>query len=93
VGDGENKNNLKSLQGLEQYLFVQLPGGNAYVHRVDKAAIEDTRLRNALLQFGRILACKLMGCPERSNWKSCVASKTQETDWTKKFAIVMNSAD
>lgn len=29
-------------------------------------------------QFGRILACHLLGQPERLNWKACLLDKSQE---------------
>jgi len=86
-----NRDNLEVVKTLEEYLFIQLPGGKGFVHRAKKASTEDGRLRGALLQFGRSIVCRLLNCPDRANWKSCVASKAQETAWTKAMSELMPS--
>jgi hypothetical protein len=96
VGKGvgaSNDDNLSEIRKLKEYLFVQLPGGKAFVHQAAKDNVEDIRKRTTLLNFGRIIACKLLGCPERSNWKSCVASHAQEESWTKSLAATINAQE
>ena len=77
------RSNLEEIRKLDEYLFLQFPGGKAFVFNGKSSTFEDSKLRNGLLQFGRMIVCELLRCPEKVNWKSCIASKQQETTWAK----------
>jgi len=83
-GDEEKDNDEKSSS--REYIFAQLPSGKAFVHR--GRALKGVRGENDVklpLQFGRAVACRIMGTMRRVQWKDCVVPKEKETAMTQQF--------
>lgn len=66
------------LQGGENYFFVELPEGTILAHVLDPR-------EKMPLQLGREVCAKLLGMPERIDWRICKASKVEETSMVEKF--------
>ncbi len=45
------------------------------------------------LRFGRAVLTKLLGCPEREDWKKCQLSKDEEGKITQKFKLSFEAFD
>eukprot|EP00250_Pteridium_aquilinum_P012486 c20756_g3_i1 orf=573-2408(-) len=66
------------LQGEKNYFFVELPEGTILVHVLDS--------RDSIpVQFGREVCARVLGVPERSDWRACKLSKDEERAMAEKF--------
>lgn len=74
------------LKGGENYFFVELPEGTVIVHIIDPG-------ENMPLQFGREVSAKILGIPERSDWRICKVSKNEETEAAETFKKEFQSYD
>jgi hypothetical protein len=79
VGQLDKDETLEQVVGDGHYIFVELDGGVRLVHRVDPDA------RRLPLQFGRRVLAKLMGAPEREDWKNCSQPKHIESETARSF--------
>eukprot|EP00944_MAST-04C_sp_MAST-4C-sp1_P010658 g10658.t1 len=73
-----------------QYIYVELCDGQRFIHRV----LEERRSAGTVpLQFGRQIIAKALACPERTNWKSCIVPRDQETQLANGFKGVFRDFD
>lgn len=66
------------LQGGRNYFFVELPEGTVLAHVLDSG-------ESIPMQFGREVCAKLLGIPERGDWRVCKLSKDEEKAAAEKF--------
>ncbi|KAH7420763.1 hypothetical protein KP509_13G021200 [Ceratopteris richardii] len=66
------------IEGEKNYFFVELPEGMVLVHVLESG--EDIPV-----QFGREVLAKLLGVPERGDWRACKLSKDDERTLSDKF--------
>ncbi|KAI8811766.1 CwfJ C-terminus 1-domain-containing protein-like protein [Cladochytrium replicatum] len=76
--EGENGDNEKAISGDNERWVTYVPS----VERVEEFesrafSARGPRLMN--LQFGRLVLSKLLGSPERADWKRCVQTEAEET--------------
>jgi hypothetical protein len=73
-----------------QYIHIELCDGRRFLHKVNA---EQRDAGKVPLQFGRQIAAKALGCPERAHWKNCVVSGEEETRLAEGFKQVFRPFD
>jgi hypothetical protein len=95
VGEGAGASHRQNLNALCQavgaeaeYVYFQLPGGKAFLHRVragsGSAGHSNNRGSGSVLpmQLGRAVACRLLGKPDLVAWQNCIQPPAVEKAWT-----------
>jgi len=90
LGRGAGASNRENLAALGQsvagadseYVYIQLPGGKALLHRVQPVNANEKAPRVLPMQIARAAACNLLDKPELIQWKNCVAPVKVEEAWT-----------
>ena len=79
---------LRRIVGGDQYLYITMPGP-------DSSSTDDLRLvaivkqgQRFPLQFGREVMCRMLGAPDRVNWKQCALGKDAESAKVEAFRKV-----
>jgi len=67
----------------EEYLYIEV-SGNAFSPRVARSAVGENKL-SIPLQFGRRIACRLLGCMNRVDWQSCIVPEEVEANMSDEF--------
>ncbi|MCO5571469.1 hypothetical protein L7F22_025209 [Adiantum nelumboides] len=62
----------------KNYFLVELPEGTILVHVLDSG-------ESIPIQFGREVCAKILGVPERSDWRACKLSKDEERTMAERF--------
>ncbi|CAG8637791.1 3993_t:CDS:2, partial [Dentiscutata heterogama] len=68
------------------YFKVDLPDGTSLIHEVGAKEQFD-------VQYGRKVLCKLLGSPERINWRECILSDELETQDAENFKKAFTKYD
>ncbi|KAI8811307.1 CwfJ C-terminus 1-domain-containing protein-like protein [Cladochytrium replicatum] len=76
--EGENGNTDTLALGEEERWVVYVPSAER-VEEFESTAFSARGPRLMNLQFGRLVLSKLLGTPERADWKRCVQSDAEET--------------
>jgi len=93
-GDGtlDGVQRLQQLVGADtssQYFYFEIPNVvKPSIHR-----IPDGPLGRLPLQFGRQVACRILGCPNRVHWKECVLPQPEEAELADRFKKDFNPFD
>ncbi|CAM6106973.1 unnamed protein product [Calypogeia fissa] len=75
---GETRQALKEIVKAQNYFFVELPDNTILVHPFEAGS-------KMSMQFGREVVAKLVGQPDRADWKACTQTKDEETDMADEF--------
>jgi hypothetical protein len=88
IGQLDDNETLDQVAGSEShYIYIELDDNVRLVHRVNPDA------KRLPLQFGRRVLAKLMGAPEKEDWKNCAQPKHIEAETTRSFKESFKSFD